>query len=81
MSTEDKEPSLENFEYIDFYKEQLNEIRMENENLKSNNESLNVKMQNIKSDCKILVGKICEENEILKEKIQSLSNEFSSSNC
>lgn len=38
-------------------------------------------MQNIKSDCKILVGKICEENEILKEKIQSLTNKFSSGIC
>ena len=70
---------IDNFEYVEFYKEQLNHIRKENETLKQKNEITENKINNIKSDCKVLIGKICEENEMLREMILKNKNSFDES--
>lgn len=61
---------LDNFEYVEFYKTQLGEIKLENERLKESSARVEKESQSIKAKCLVLVEKICKDNNLLREKLE-----------
>lgn len=68
-----KEDMLNNFEYVEFYKTQLSEIKLENERLKENNARVEQECKSVKDNCLMLVEKICKDNNFLRERLEKVS--------
>lgn len=64
---------LEGFGYIEFYKKQMEELKIENDSLKEKVLLTEKKMKRVKEDCMIMVQKLCRDIGTLRQKIKSLS--------
>lgn len=62
---------LENFEYVEFYKSQLAQIKAENERLKEAHALAQSECKAVKANCKALVERICKDSNFLREKLAS----------
>lgn len=71
--TEEAKVELDNFEYVEFYKSQLTEIKAENELLKQEHSDAIEEKKLIQTNCFLLVEKICKENNYLKDKAASVN--------